>query len=58
MRKKRKESYAVYIYKVLNHRVTFPESEVYSKTRSTMNPFEDAFFKRIANESSRLRQSQ
>lgn len=50
--KKRKESYAVYIYKVLKQ--VHPDTGVSSKAMSIMNSFVNDIFERIASESSRL----
>jgi histone H2B len=50
--KKRKESYAVYIYKVLKQ--VHPDTGVSSKAMSIMNSFVNDIFERIAAESSRL----
>merc|ERR1711874_29226 len=49
---KRKESYAIYIYKVLKQ--VHPDTGVSSKAMSIMNPFVNDIFERIAAESSRL----
>merc|ERR1712051_619171 len=49
---KRKESYAIYIYKVLKQ--VHPDTGVSSKAMSTMNSFVNDIFQRIAAESSRL----
>lgn len=51
-RKKRKETYAVYIYKVLKQ--VHPDTGISSKAMSIMNSFVNDIFERIANESSRL----
>ena len=51
-RKKRKESYSVYIYKVLKQ--VHPDTGVSSKAMSIMNSFVNDIFERIAAESSRL----
>ena len=51
-RKKRKESYAIYIYKVLKQ--VHPDTGVSSKAMSIMNSFVNDLFERIANEASRL----
>merc|ERR1719348_1591617 len=53
-RKKRKESYAVYIYKVLKQ--VHPDTGISSKAMSIMNSFVNDIFERIAGESSRLAQ--
>ena len=50
--KKRKESYAIYIYKVLKQ--VHPDTGVSSKAMSIMNSFVNDLFERIANETSRL----
>jgi histone H2B len=50
--KKRKESYGVYIYKVLKQ--VHPDTGVSSKAMSIMNSFVNDIFERIASESSRL----
>ena len=51
-KKKRKESYSVYIYKVLKQ--VHPETGVSSKAMSIMNSFVNDLFERIAAEASRL----
>ena len=51
-KKKRKESYAIYIYKVLKQ--VHPDTGVSSKAMSIMNSFVNALFERIAAEASRL----
>ena len=51
-RKKRKESYAIYIYKVLKQ--VHPDTGVSSKAMSIMNSFVNDIFERIAAEASRL----
>ena len=51
-KKKRKESYAIYIYKVLKQ--VHPDTGVSSKAMSIMNSFVNDIFERIASESSRL----
>jgi histone H2B len=51
-KKKRKESYAIYIYKVLKQ--VHPDTGVSSKAMSIMNSFVNDLFERIAAESSRL----
>ena len=51
-RKKRKESYAIYIYKVLKQ--VHPDTGVSSKAMSIMNSFVNDIFERIATEASRL----
>ena len=50
--KKRKESYAIYIYKVLKQ--VHPDTGVSSKAMSIMNSFVNDLFERIASEASRL----
>jgi histone H2B len=50
--KKRKESYAIYIYKVLKQ--VHPDTGVSSKAMSIMNSFVNDIFSRIAAEASRL----
>merc|ERR1712083_1006095 len=49
---KRKESYAIYIYKVLKK--VHPDTGVSSKAMSIMNSFVNDLFERIAAEASRL----
>ena len=51
-KKKRKESYSVYIYKVLKQ--VHPDTGVSSKAMSIMNSFVNDLFERIAAEASRL----
>ena len=51
-RKSRKESYAIYIYKVLKQ--VHPETGISSKAMSIMNSFVNDIFERIAGEASRL----
>lgn len=51
-KRRRKESYAIYIYKVL--RQVHPDTGISSKAMSIMNSFVNDIFERIANESSRL----
>jgi histone H2B len=51
-RKKRKESYAIYIFKVLKQ--VHPDTGVSSKAMSIMNSFVNDIFERIASEASRL----
>ncbi|XP_058443441.1 histone H2B [Malaya genurostris] len=48
----RKESYAIYIYKVLKQ--VHPDTGVSSKAMSIMNSFVNDIFERIASEASRL----
>ncbi len=50
--KKRKESYAIYIYKVLKQ--VHPDTGISSKAMSIMNSFVNDIFDRIANESCKL----
>ncbi|XP_014211828.1 histone H2B-like [Copidosoma floridanum] len=50
--KKRKESYGMYIYKVLKQ--VHPDTGVSSKAMSIMNSFVNDIFERIAAEASRL----
>ena len=49
---RRKESYAIYIYKVLKQ--VHPDTGVSSKAMSIMNSFVNDLFERIAAEASRL----
>ena len=49
---RRKESYAIYIYKVLKQ--VHPDTGVSSKAMSIMNSFVNDIFQRIASEASRL----
>ena len=51
-RKKPKQSYAIYIYKVLKQ--VHPDTGVSSKAMSIMNSFVNDIFERIAAEASRL----
>uniref|UniRef100_A0A1I8MGH3 Core Histone H2A/H2B/H3 domain-containing protein n=1 Tax=Musca domestica TaxID=7370 RepID=A0A1I8MGH3_MUSDO len=51
-RTKRKESYAIYIYKVLKQ--VHPDTGISSKAMSIMNSFVKDIFERIAAEASRL----
>jgi len=51
-KRRRKETYAVYIYKVLKQ--VHPDTGISSKAMSIMNSFVNDIFERIANESSRL----
>ena len=51
-RRKRRESYSIYIYKVL--RQVHPDTGVSSKAMSIMNSFVNDIFERIAAEASRL----
>ncbi|XP_065073019.1 histone H2B-like [Ochlerotatus camptorhynchus] len=53
-RQRRKESYVIYIYKVLKQ--VHPDTGVSSKAMSIMNSFVNDIFERIAAESSRLAQ--
>ena len=50
--RKRKESYAIYIYKVLKQ--VHPDTGVSSKAMSIMNSFVNDLFERIAAEASKL----
>ena len=50
--KRRKESYAIYIYKVLKQ--VHPDTGISSKAMSIMNSFVNDIFQRIAAEASRL----
>ena len=51
-RKSRKESYAIYIYKVLKQ--VHPDTGISSKAMSIMNSFVNDIFGRIAGEASKL----
>ena len=51
-RRKRRESYSIYIYKVLKQ--VHPDTGISSKAMSIMNSFIHDIFEKIANESSRL----
>ena len=51
-RKRRKESYGIYIYKVLKQ--VHPDTGISSRAMSIMNSFVNDIFERIAGESSRL----
>jgi len=51
-RHKRRESYAIYVYKVLKQ--VHPDTGISSKAMSIMNSFVNDIFERIASESSRL----
>ncbi|XP_058811213.1 uncharacterized protein LOC131676106 [Topomyia yanbarensis] len=51
-KQRRKESYAIYIYKVLKQ--VHPDTGVSSKAMSIMNSFVNDIFERIASEASRL----
>lgn len=51
-RRKRKESYAIYIYKVLKQ--VHPDTGISSKAMGIMNSFVSDIFERIATEASRL----
>ncbi|XP_060712876.1 histone H2B-like [Hemiscyllium ocellatum] len=48
----RKESYSIYIYKVMKQ--VHPDTGISSKTMSIMNSFVNDIFERIAGEASRL----
>ena len=50
--KKRKESYGIYIYKVLKQ--VHPDTGISSKAMSIMNSFVNDVFERIATEASKL----
>ena len=50
--RKRRESYSIYIYKVLKQ--VHPDTGISSKAMSIMNSFVNDIFERIAGESSRL----
>ncbi|XP_051899446.1 histone H2B type 1-A-like [Pristis pectinata] len=51
-RKSRKESYSIYIYKVLKQ--VHPDTGISSKAMSVINSFVNDIFERIASEASRL----
>ena len=51
-RHRRKESYAIYIFKVLKQ--VHPDTGISSKAMSIMNSFVNDIFERIASEASRL----
>uniref|UniRef100_H2ZS39 Histone H2B n=2 Tax=Latimeria chalumnae TaxID=7897 RepID=H2ZS39_LATCH len=51
-RKARKESYSIYVYKVLKQ--VHPDTGISSKAMSIMNSFVNDIFERIAGEASRL----
>jgi histone H2B len=51
-RRKRKETYSIYIYKVLKQ--VHPDTGISSKAMSIMNSFVNDIFERIAGEASRL----
>jgi len=51
-RRKRKESYGIYIYKVMKQ--VHPDTGISSKAMSIMNSFVNDIFERIAAEASRL----
>ncbi|KAM9325936.1 histone H2B 1.1-like [Gastrophryne carolinensis] len=51
-RKTRKESYSIYVYKVLKQ--VHPDTGISSKAMSIMNSFVNDIFERIASEASRL----
>lgn len=51
-RRRRKESYGIYVYKVLKQ--VHPDTGISSKAMSIMNSFVNDLFERIAGESSRL----
>ena len=50
--RRRKESYGIYIYKVMKQ--VHPDTGISSKAMSIMNSFVNDVFERIANEASRL----
>ncbi|XP_068194954.1 histone H2B 1/2-like [Antennarius striatus] len=51
-RRTRKESYAIYVYKVLKQ--VHPDTGISSKAMGIMNSFVNDIFERIAGEASRL----
>ena len=51
-RKRRNQTYAIYIYKVLKQ--VHPDTGISSKAMSIMNSFVNDIFERIANEASKL----
>ena len=51
-RRSRKESYSIYVYKVLKQ--VHPDTGISSKAMSIMNSFVNDIFERIASEASRL----
>ena len=51
-KRRRKESYAIYIYKVLKQ--VHPDTGISSKAMSIMNSFVNDLFERIAAEASKL----
>ena len=51
-KRRRKETYAIYIYKVLKQ--VHPDTGISSKAMSIMNSFVNDIFERIANEASKL----
>ncbi|XP_078284166.1 histone H2B 1/2-like [Rhinoraja longicauda] len=51
-RRSRKESYGIYIYKVMKQ--VHPDTGISSKAMSIMNSFVNDIFERIAGEASRL----
>jgi len=53
-KKRRKESYSIYIYKVLKQ--VHPDTGISSKAMSIMNSFVNDVFERIAGEAARLGQ--
>ncbi|CAF2595786.1 unnamed protein product [Rotaria sp. Silwood2] len=53
-KRKRKETYSIYIYKVLKQ--VHPDTGISSKAMSIMNSFVNDIFERIAGEASRLTQ--
>ena len=51
-RRKRRESYSIYVYKVMKQ--VHPDTGISSKAMSIMNSFVNDIFERIAGEASRL----
>ncbi|XP_048476955.1 late histone H2B.L4-like [Rhincodon typus] len=51
-KRSRKESYSIYIYKVMKH--VHPDTGISSEAMSIMNSFVNDIFERIAGEASRL----
>ena len=51
-RRKRRESYSIYVYKVMKQ--VHPDTGISSKAMSIMNSFVNDIFERIASEASRL----
>lgn len=52
LHKRRKESYAIYVYKILKQ--VHPDRDISSKAMSIMNSFVNDIFERIASEGSHL----